>query len=56
VKDGDAFAETRAADAADVKGESDFGNEDDGGTILRESCGNSAKIDFGFAAAGDSAK
>ena len=56
VKHGDSFAETRAADAADLKSERDFGNEHDGGTILRERRGDGAQINFGFAAASDAAK
>src|ERR1043166_7829425 len=56
VQDGYAFearSKPGTALAANPKRECDFGHQDDGGFAARERFLHSAKIDFGFAAAGD---
>ena len=56
VQHGDAFAKSRANQAADPQRERDFGNEDDGRLSARERRFDRAEIHFRLAAAGDAVK
>lgn len=56
VKDGNAFfavGEARFEAFDGLRGEGDFGDEDEGGLILGENVGDGLEVEFGFAGAGD---
>ena len=53
MEEGDLASESGFEDLDELRGESDFGDEEDDGFALVEGFGGELEVDVGFAAAGD---